>query len=830
MPKIVIDDQEIEVPPGTKVIDAAEKVGIVIPRFCYHHALGAVGACRVCAVKFLQGPFKGVQMSCMIDARDGMVVSTTDEEAVDFRKHVIEWLMLHHPHDCPVCDEGGHCLLQDLTVAGGHGVRRYLGKKRTYYDQYLGPLVQHEMNRCIHCYRCSRFYQEFSGHRDLGAMGIGNRTYFGRYRDGVLESPFSGNLIDICPTGVYTDKPARFNGRRWDFERTPSLCIHCSLGCHTTASARYREVVRLEGRFSEAVNGYFICDRGRFGFPYVNLPERPRRAMVAGNEVAHGEAVKAAADRLSRFGPGAVACVGSSRTSLEGLAAMRALCTLRGWRGPVCFVDEMEVRKVTAAVSGLASELAVSLREMERADFILVVGADPISEAPMLALAMRQAWRHGARVVVLDPRPIELPFPFDHVALAPSAVGGYASLVVKGAVDRAAVEKLGAQAVSFYDTAPGGDAFEAEDRGRIAELAAALRESRNPLVVCGTDVVRATVPALAGALARLLHAGKERAGLFFVLPGANAFGAALVSPGGDGLDSIVEAVEAGSVRALLVVESDLFSRFPDEKRLDGALRKLDLLVVLDYIPTRTTALASILVPGQTLYEAGGCFVNQEGRVQPALPVYLGGTSILQTGGGNHPPRVFRSDIPGGKPRPVREILAELVGVMGGREVTWKALWRQAADSVPSLGQLPPPEEIPEEGLRLMLASDPGGRVFSGMPKGGEPAAGPPEGSLEIVLVERPFGTEELSSHSPPLQQLEGPPCLFLQADDARRLGLMDGDRVAIQAEGGTIEVPVCVKENMAKGVAFLPRHRRLQWRKLKRSPAVLAQDGLKCLK
>ena len=163
MPKLVIDDREIEVPAGTKVIEAAERLGIMIPRFCYHPGLGSVGACRVCAVKFLEGPFKGVQMSCMIDAKDDMVVSTTDEEAVDFRQYVIEWLMLNHPHDCPVCDEGGHCLLQDMTVSGGHGIRRYLGMKRTYEDQYLGPLVQHEMNRCIHCYRCSRFYQEFSG-------------------------------------------------------------------------------------------------------------------------------------------------------------------------------------------------------------------------------------------------------------------------------------------------------------------------------------------------------------------------------------------------------------------------------------------------------------------------------------------------------------------------------------------------------------------------------------------------------------------------------------------------------------------------------------------
>ena len=271
MPKLIIDDREIEVAPKTMVIEAAAQLGIMIPRFCYHPALGSVGACRVCAVKFLEGPLKGIQMSCMVAAQDGMVVSTTDAEAVDFRKHVIEWLMLNHPHDCPVCDEGGHCLLQDMTVSGGHGIRRYAGRKRTYIDQYLGPLVQHEMNRCIHCYRCARYYQEFTGYRDLGVMRNANRTYFGRFQDGILESPFTGNLCDICPTGVYTDKPSRFFGRRWDYQRNPALCINCSLGCHTVASVRYREVKRQEARFSEAVNGYFTVSYTHLTLPTILL-------------------------------------------------------------------------------------------------------------------------------------------------------------------------------------------------------------------------------------------------------------------------------------------------------------------------------------------------------------------------------------------------------------------------------------------------------------------------------------------------------------------------------------------------------------------------------
>ena len=233
MPNLIIDNMSVDVPAGTRVIDAAEQLGIMIPRFCYLKVLGAVGACRMCAVHFVAGPVKGVEMSCMVEAEDGMEVSTGDAKAVDFRRQVIEWLMVNHPHDCPVCDEGGQCLLQDETVSGGHGIRRYPGLKRTYRDQHLGPFIQQEMNRCIHCYRCARFYQEYAGYRDFGVLQIGSRIFYGRYEDGALESPFAGNLVDICPTGVFTDKPARYRARRWDMQRSPSVCINCGIGCNT---------------------------------------------------------------------------------------------------------------------------------------------------------------------------------------------------------------------------------------------------------------------------------------------------------------------------------------------------------------------------------------------------------------------------------------------------------------------------------------------------------------------------------------------------------------------------------------------------------------------
>jgi len=283
MPRLTIDGIEVEVPDGTNVLEAAREVGIVIPHFCYHPALGSVGSCRLCAMTFHEGPVKGVQMSCMVKAADGMVVTTDDGESARLRKSVIEWLMLNHPHDCPVCDEGGQCVLQDYTVSGGHGIRRYDGKKRTYNDQYLGEFVQHEMNRCIQCYRCVRFYREYAGGDDLGPQGSANRVYFGRHEDGWLLSPFSGNLTEVCPTGVFTDRTFRFRARVWELEQAPSVCPHCSLGCNTMPGGRYRELMRIRARANPSVNGWFVrVVRMRPGQVRVRVRSPCRQAVHCG--------------------------------------------------------------------------------------------------------------------------------------------------------------------------------------------------------------------------------------------------------------------------------------------------------------------------------------------------------------------------------------------------------------------------------------------------------------------------------------------------------------------------------------------------------------------
>jgi len=607
MPKLIIDNIAVEVPEGTNVLEAARSVGITIPHFCWHPALGKAGACRVCAVKMLEGPVKGVQMSCMLPAQDGMVVSTDDAEAMAMRKSVIEWLMINHPHDCPVCDEGGECQLQDFTIAGGHGIRRYDGRKRTYLNQQLGDQIEHEMNRCIQCYRCVRFYQEYAGSTDFGVTGRAGSVYFGRLQDGQLESPFSGNLVDICPTGVFTDKTARFRARYWDYDMAPSICPHCSLGCNTVPMARYRELLKVTARRNDHVNGWFICDRGRFTNAAVNAPDRPRQALVDSQAVTMDAALDVLMERLSGFlelhGPEALAIVGSPRMSLEGNIMAARLRDALG-AGALCyFDDELHATRLLEAVSLLHAGNTASQEDVRRADLVVLMGCDLLTEAPMMALALRQAWRNGARVYVVGS---ECP------------------------IDAQQQELFESVSVAALSDAP-------------------LTESKCPVVICGTghkglETIQA---AVSGATK-----------LAIILDTPNAFGCALLAQEHGALP-LSRAIADKRIKGIISFETDL----PDE-----LLEGIRVLGAADWLPTRLLARAEVVLPTCTWVEQEGTFVNNEGRAQRFKQVMHPGLPIKGLTPELHPPRIHRHDAPGGDVLPSWQILARLMGRMGDGQV------------------------------------------------------------------------------------------------------------------------------------------------------------------
>lgn len=622
MPKLTIDNIEIEVPAGTNVLEAAKRAGVWIPHFCYHPALGSVGACRLCAVKFLEGPVKGLQMSCMLPAQDGMVVSTTDPEAHRMRQLVIEWLMTNHPHDCPVCDAGGECLLQDYTVAGGHGMRRYQGKKRTFLNQDLGPYIKHEMNRCIECYRCARYYQEFAGGDDLGVMGSASRVYFGRFKEGKLDSPFSGNLLDVCPTGVYTDKTARFRARYWDYEMAPSVCPWCSLGCNTVPAARYRELLKTMGRRNDQVNGWFICDRGRFANAPVNAQDRPRAPRLSGSDSAWDEAMDRLVARIGELnennGEGCLALVASSRLPLEGASLLPRLAALLG-AGFLCFfADRDEAARSVAAVSRMTDDNTASMADVQASDCIVVVNSDLLEEGPMMALAVRQAWRNGARVYI--------------------ASGGSPEW---------------AKAVSVEVSV-------------VADLAAVpLSDFKRPVIVCGTE--RNTPETIASAA----QAGAKTAYLF---SGPNACGVALMAKE-HGTVSLAEALATGKVKGILSFEADV-----PVKMAEG----IPFVAAADWLSTDMAKRADILLPTTSWVEMEGTYVNNEGRGQKFSRVMNPGLPIRGLDPALHPPRIHSKTPPGSDILPAWKIIAQLMERLGGGKVEdpLSGRWEKLRDITP----------------------------------------------------------------------------------------------------------------------------------------------------
>jgi NADH-quinone oxidoreductase subunit G len=630
MVKIRIDGKYYEVKPEKNLLGACLSLGIDIPHFCFHPALGSVGACRLCAVKKFRDidDRKGrIVMSCMEPVTDGLIVSVEDPEAKAFRASVIESLMANHPHDCPVCDEGGECHLQDMTVMTGHNYRRYDFPKRTYNNQELGPFINHEMNRCIQCYRCVRFYRDYAGGKDLNVFASRNRVYFGRHEDGPLENEFSGNLVEICPTGVFTDKTLKKHfTRKWDLSNAPSVCVHCSVGCNTIASERYGLLRRITNRYNGAVNGFFICDRGRFGYEFVNDEKRIksiqiRRGKDNNLEPAEDEQLFSSLDQSFSKNKTIIG-IGSPRASIE---SNFALMTLVGRENFYLGISKKEFLLTRTILDFLqeSGALIPSLKQIEKADAILILGEDVTNTAPMIALSLRQAARNApgeevkgkgiplwndapVRELVQNGRsPVFIVTPFvdslDEIAedIFRASAGDIANLGF-------AVSKM------IDDMVPDAGAGEKDIQKFAGKVAFALKKAKNPLIISGISCSNEhTVHAALNITSALLSTGSNVM-LSMVLPECNSMGLSLIT--GKSFEDAVLLVENKKIDTLVVLENDLFRR-ADEGSVNELFYKSRKVVVLDHLVNRTTLNADILLPAATFAESEGTMVNNEGRAQ-----------------------------------------------------------------------------------------------------------------------------------------------------------------------------------------------------------------------
>jgi NADH-quinone oxidoreductase subunit G len=637
MATIFVDEKPPPAKDGQNLLQACLALGVNLPYFCWHPALGSVGACRQCAVKQFQDESDKhgkIVLACSTHAAEGTRISIDDPEAKEFRAGVLEWLMINHPHDCPVCDEGGECHLQDMTVMTGRTHREYDFPKRTFRNQDLGPLLKPEMNRCIHCYRCVRFYRDYAGGRDFDAFASHDHVCFGRAEGETLENEFSGNLVEVCPTGVFTDKPFQCHyTRASDLQTAPSIGVDCGLGCNTIAGGRSGSLRRIRNRCNGEVNGYFLCDRGRYGYEFVQSDSPIDRVLLrreknpVPEETGRGDALLWAGavlgDRRRVIG------IGSPRASLESNFALRSLV------GPENFyhgVSAEDYRTVGEAVRILreGSAHTPSLKEVRTADAALVLGEDVTNSALILALALRQLVRPEAAA---SARRMDIPRWNDaairelaqdekeRFCLATPAatkledVASWTMHAAPGDLARfglAVAHQIDPEAPDVPDLP--------ESAGRLAEeVARILISTARSLVVSGTGCGSQPLLQAAANVARALCRRNPPGMISLVLPEANSLGLGLM--GGGDLASALRLLREGKADTVVILENDLYRR-EESGAVDAALRAAKHVIVIDYIRHPTAERADLFLPSATFAEDSGTLLSSEGRAQRFFQVLL----------------------------------------------------------------------------------------------------------------------------------------------------------------------------------------------------------------
>ena len=643
---VTIDDVKVSVPAGTLVVDAAKAAGIEIPVFCSHPKLDPLGACRMCIVEFPGPRGSRLDTACTVRVSEGMAVRTDTEQVKKVREANLGFILINHPLDCPICDKGGECPLQDQTMEYGPGVSQFVEVKREKQKHYpISDLILLDQERCILCWRCIRYLEEWEDKPQLGLFERGGDTVIDTFPGQQVDAKTSGNIIDICPVGALTNRVSRFRYRPWEITKTPSVCTLCPVGCNVRLDERVHALRRIVARENMAVNDEWICDKGRFLHQYVDHPDRLRTPLVreggALRPATWDEALGQIVEALSAIGsdacgPRAIGGVASARVSNEAAYLFQKFFRALVGTNNVDFPDGSAVR---AQATGLSN-----ITDIAKSDLIVLIGFDPSEAAPLLDLHIKRAVRlAGAKLLIINPRRIELAkYPGAYLPVLP---GNEAVLLSELA---AAIQagKATSQRVSESANqrmAKGADqATVTQHAARSTQYPAAidlLTAAKSPLFIYGPDTARGergrlAVTALSnlaiqlGFGDRLAYVGAEAnsqgardMGLLpDTLPGHQSVSDAAVRdrlgklwgappPAEPGL-SYAQMI-GGTLRALYVMGAN-----PAADSLTAeALGRLDFLVVQDLFLTETAQLADVVLPATSFAEIEGTYTNLERRVQ-----------------------------------------------------------------------------------------------------------------------------------------------------------------------------------------------------------------------
>ncbi len=770
---LIVDGREVKATEGEMLHDAAKRGDVEIPVFCYEPKLGdPVGACRMCLVE-IEGIPK-LQTSCSTPVRDGMVVHTRTDQVKHAQSAVVEFLLVNHPLDCPVCDKGGECPLQDITQGWGPGKSRVIDEKRHFEKPVeLSPLVAIDRERCILCYRCVRFSQEVTEDSQLQLLERGDRTFVGTFDDRPYVDPFHGNITDLCPVGALTSYTYRFRARPWDIEQAGSVCTLCPSQCNVSFTVRDERVKRAIARDNPDVDDGWLCDRGRYGFEMFDAPERVKGPRGRGGPVEWDEAIAQAAKLLKAGGERTAAIVGDASNE-EGYLVQRLMREALGSPHVESRVSRGPARD---ALLHLAQpELAAKVRDIDAADAILLVGSDPLHSSPILDLRIRKAMRRGgAKLIVATDRPTTL--------------DGGAAAVVRYAPGRptAALRELAGNDV--------------------------LRDAERVVVIWGERIGREGEEATVALLDVVRFLGAR---LLEIPDVTNARGlreAGCLPDAGPGLtqtsdgkttEQIRAALESGELDTILLFGVDPLRDFPDTAAWDAALTSAKNVVCFSTFETATTAKADVVFPLETHAEKDGTVTHPDGRLQ----------------------RVRSSAGRPGDIRPNWGILAELSQALGhdtgidsqssafaaltqavpfyagiddsqiaGRGVRWQG--------TPGASALPKPQEDVGAGPPDTQRGAPLDHTETADAARGVASGGPvPAASLALGTY-RDLWAGPITELNPPLKFLQPQQRIELSPADAERLELASGEIVQVAQNGSSLQARVAIRERIADGVCFL---------------------------
>ena len=812
---VTINGRQVEAEPGRMLIDVAEEMGVFVPRFCYHPGMKSVAVCRMCLVK-VEGTPK-LLPACATPVAEGMVADTVDAEAVDAQQGMLEFLLINHPLDCPICDRGGECPLQDQTYRHGPGSSRYIEPKRTYEKALeISDLVVLDRERCVLCWRCVRFSDEIAGDEFIQLVDRGAGTQILTFNDEPFDSYFSGNTIQICPVGALTSKPYRFVSRPWDLKSAPSICSYCSVGCPMTNEARDDTVVRCQALPNENVNDFWSCDKGRFGYHYLSSPERLSTPLVRDEEgefqqVTWTKAFARAAEGLKdkkRIG----VIAGGHLTTEDAFALSRLAKKTLGTPHVDCRVqDDGAPYELAMRLEGTAGSTA-TINDLESARTIVWAGPDPKEAVPVLYLRLRKAvLEMGAKLIVVGPRRISLDAIATHVIRV--APGEEASAIASLPTGPQSTDIGDPLIVCWGQSSPGRDENDVFDA--LIKLA---EERHGKLLMCPP------------------HAGSQGLIDMGVYPTLDA-GYQEASNPGMSTREILEAAAKGDLDALVLVGADPIGDFPD---YDLALDALDygiFTVAIEIFPTESAVRADVLLPATAYAEREGTFTNLERRLQKLEPLV---------------------DAPGSA-RDGWEILQGIARAVGD-DWGWSSfadLWADLKSNVSTHAAVDPsalaqklPPQTPQYETGLESAKEdgtvagPGGQYPKGYRSGtpfqtGQnwplswelrqfearqrpgfvpPAPGTPK---EVVVATRngakpaPPGSFRLQtgrmiydegtmiSKTSALRGIAKKAFVEMNDEDVKTLGLSDGDEVVVGSNGTSFRARLVIAD-IAEGVVFVP--------------------------